>query len=407
MKTMRFAAALLAPTIALGAGRPLAGQHIVTLDSPSPLLEIRILVKAGSTADPAGREGLAALTARGLLQGGFGSAANPVTKEKLAEMTRPWASRAQPSVVPEKKTTTFGMSVPLEVAMPGADAAGLHAGHPIAITREHPDFWPLYVANVYFGTHRDSHGLLYQQIRNLRGYNYGAYSYIEHFSARPGFLFPPFNTPRRHQYFSIWIRPVSAEHTPHLLKALTWELENLVRNGVPPQDVALSKNKARTLYLNLAENTSRLLAARMDDAFYGMSPGYLDAYLERIDAVTPAQVNAALRKHLRYRDLKYMVVTDREKADALAAAIQTDAPQWGKAPQDYQIEVERSAAGELYRVPADKLEILRRDAVWAHHPLALDPARVHVLPVEALFETGAVPRAGAMERPGAQDTTRR
>lgn len=545
MKTTRSAAALLAPIIALGASRPLAGQQVVTLETPSPLLEIRVMVKAGSTADHAGKEGLAALTARGLLQGGFGSAADPVTKEELAEMTRPWGSRAQPRVFPEKETTTFVMTVPLQVldrylsailrplftqplfaekeiarlreealtevgstlryenievlglealeayvfdatsyahpvsgtvqglrsitrddvrafyarfyrpenmivglstgapdvigkvkaalasagrlegplpalafrqpgppppvvgrealvvAMPGAGATGLHAGYPIAITREHPDFWPLYVANVYFGTHRDSHGLLYQQIRNLRGYNYGAYSYIEHFSARPSFLFPPFHTPRRYQYFSIWIRPVSAEYAPHLLKALTWELENLVRNGVPPQDVALSKNKARTLYLNLAENTTRLLAARMDDAFYGMSPGYLDAYLERIDAIAPEQVNAALRKHLQYRDLKYVVVTDPEKADALAAALRTDAPQWGKTPQDYQIEVERGAAGELYRVPADKLEILRRDAVWAHYPLALDPARVHVLPVEALFETGDVPQAGATARPGA------
>lgn len=34
--------------------------------------------------------------------------------------------------------------------------------------------WPLYVANVYLGTHRDSFGQLYQKIREERGYNYAA-----------------------------------------------------------------------------------------------------------------------------------------------------------------------------------------------------------------------------------------
>ena len=510
--------------LALPAG--LAAQQVVTLDSPSPLIEIRIMVKAGSTSDPAGKEGLAALTARALLQGGYGNAADPVTKEELAEITRPWGSGAQPGVSLEKETSTFVATVPMEVldryietvlrpmftqplfdsteiarlrdeaatqvgsslryenveflglealddyvlagtsyahpvsgtvqglktltrddvrafyarlyrpenvilgissaqpdvvaklrgalagmgrmegartlalrepsapagidgreaiviATPGAGATGIHAGFPLDVTRADADFWPLYVANVYLGTHRDSHGQLYTLIRDQRGYNYGDYSYIEHFSGRPNVLFPPFNTPRRHQYFSLWVRPVAAEFAPHLTKAITFELENLIDRGIGERDFELSRNKAKTLYLNLAENTSRLLAAKMDDAFYGMSPGYLEGYLQRLDAVTLAEVNAAVRKHLQAEDMKYVVVTDEDKAETIAGQLRSGDVAWGKKPEDYQIVVDRSD-GVVYTVPEAKLGLLQRDAVWAFYPLNL--RRVEVIPAGQMFE---------------------
>ena len=46
--------------------------RVLTLDSSSPLLQVKVSLKAGSAADPAGMEGLSYLTARLLLEGGFG-----------------------------------------------------------------------------------------------------------------------------------------------------------------------------------------------------------------------------------------------------------------------------------------------------------------------------------------------
>jgi len=88
---------------------------LVTLDSPAPLLQVRVLVKAGSAYDPQGLEGLASLTGRLLIEGGFGDPKKPVTKEQLAEMTRPWGEGAYPSVRVDKEITTFAMTVPREV----------------------------------------------------------------------------------------------------------------------------------------------------------------------------------------------------------------------------------------------------------------------------------------------------
>ena len=175
-------------------------------------------------------------------------------------------------------------------------------------------------------------------IRADRGYNYGDYSYIEHFEGRPFFLFPPPNSPRRHQYFSLWIRPVQHDYAHHLLKAMTWELENFIRTGLIEEQCELAKNKARVLYLGLAETTARLLGYRLDDDFYALSSGYLDDYLKNVDTVSCREVNAAIRKYLQAANLKYVIVTDDERAAKLAEEIAAGGPAWGKAPADYQIE---------------------------------------------------------------------
>lgn len=523
-------ALLVAPAMAPASD----GPRLVTLDSPSPLVEIRVMVDAGSSDDPAGKEGLASLTASLLLEGSFGDPAEPVTKEELAARTRAWGGGASPNVRVAKEATTFRMRVPRDVVdvyvdsvfgplftrplfdgdelerlrkegtvnlsswlryeniemlglealdnylfdgssyahttggsvqglanitledvrgfyeryyrpgnvvlgvasadedvtgpllaalsglgdargdatrpadavppapampdgreaivvgMPDALATGIHLAYPLPINRTHEDFWPLYVANVALGTHRDGHGRLYGLIRQERGYNYGDYSYVEHFAARPWSLFPPFNTPREQQYFSLWIRPVGHEYAHHLLKAAIHELDLIAREGLTAEEVAHSKNKARVLYLSLAETGGRLLEAKLDDAWYGMEEGYLEHYLERIASVTPEQVNAAIERYLQADNLKILVVTAADRAGELAGALVTDGEIYGKSLQDYDVATTGEGDALVYELPASRLSTVRRDAVWANTPLGLAVDRVRVVPVEALFEAGGL-----------------
>src|SRR3989304_3403445 len=95
-------------TLTLTTGPALAADAppVVTLDSAAPLLEIKVMVKAGSAADPAELEGLAYLTAESLIEGGFGDLRQPVTKEKLAEITQPWGSGPYPVFSISKETPT-------------------------------------------------------------------------------------------------------------------------------------------------------------------------------------------------------------------------------------------------------------------------------------------------------------
>jgi predicted Zn-dependent peptidase len=56
-------------------------SNLLTVPSPSPLYEVKIMVRAGSAEDSPGREGTANLVARGLIEGGFGSPKYPVTTQ--------------------------------------------------------------------------------------------------------------------------------------------------------------------------------------------------------------------------------------------------------------------------------------------------------------------------------------
>ena len=528
------AARLRLPLIALAALLPwsLASGQVkaVTLDSPSNLIQLRVMVMAGSAYDPIGQEGLAAATAQLLIEGSFGDPANPVTKEMLADITRAWGGGASPAVRVEKETSTFRFTIPREVfgtyvkqvleplfnrplfsadelsrlkeegtlyikstlrlenteqlglfaldvfihegssyghltqgsvqgianitaddirrfyktyyhrknmtigisttdgtlvkqvqralrrtgakvrarklpklkwaaatapagremliiSQPTTIATGIHAGFPIAVDRNHPDYWPLYVANVALGTHRDSFGRLYREIRVTRGYNYGDYSYMEWFYNRPFNLFPPTNTPRREQYFSLWIRPVAHEYAHHLTKALIWELEEFIRTGLTPEEVALAKNKARILYLSLAETASRLLEYRLDDAFYGMDEGYLDQYLAAIDAVTPEQANAAIKRHLQTENLKFVVITNDTWADRLAEDIGASANATGKDYAAYNFETIEVDGQTEYVIPDAKRAMLEKDDWWEAYDLAIPAGRIRVVRSTQLFES--------------------
>ncbi len=514
-------------------GKP-GGMTVVTTSSASPLIQISLMIRAGSAHDPPGKEGLAYLTGRTLLEGGFGSPADPVTKEQLALITRPWGHGAKPSVRVAKEVTTFYITVPGDVleeylkrvlapllsrplfetreldririetvesisggqryedieglglnaidhfifegtsyahlssgsvqglarisrddllafysthyrpehtilalnkgdassrarvskaveqigqgfeqaqelsrtalkgplsfrgrhavivSLPNADSTGLHAAFPISVTRHSRDYWPLYVANVFFGVHRDGFSHLFREIRQKRGYNYGNYSYIEHFASRPRFLFPPLNTPRSRQYFSIWIRPVAHRYALHLLKGLTWELENFVREGLTEAQVTAARNKAKVLYLNLAETGSRLLNVRLDDAFYGqLESGYLSHYLERLDAVTVDQVNSAIRTHLKPENIKYLVVTHSDQAESLATQMSADLAGAGKSLEEYQIPNIEHDGKQVHAISPDKLEILQKDAVWSSYELGVPRNQIRIVPVDRIFETGA------------------
>jgi zinc protease len=286
------------------------------------------------------------------------------------------ATTPSPNVTTPKPQEIAGRHA-VVIEEPNAPAASVHLGFPIDVNRTSEDFWPLYVANVFLGTHRDGFGVLYQKIREERGYNYGDYSYVEYWSGRPNSLFQIFNQPREQQYFSIWVRPVKHEHAVHMMKAVTYELEQLIRNGLTPEQVESSKKKARVLYLNLAETVPRLVAARVDDAFFGMNRGFLDAYLDNVNAVTPEQVNAAIRKHLSTENLKYVVVTDSAHLQETVAQIRGNVSVFGKSWQDYEFTQSKLSDGTpVWQVPEAKLPTVQLDAAWAYYPLDVKDVRV-------------------------------
>jgi zinc protease len=180
-------------------------------------------------------------------------------------------------------------------------------GHPVGVRRGDPDFAALLVAQSYFGYHRNSWGRLFQRIREERGLNYGDYAYIEYFP-RGMFLFEPDpNLARQQQIFQMWIRPVEPATAHFTLRLAMFELDRLVKDGVPKDAFERTRNfLSKNVNLLLKTKTAEL-GYLIDSKYYGI-PEY-DKYLKAaLSKLTVDDVNAAIRKHLRSDNLHIIVV---------------------------------------------------------------------------------------------------
>ena len=254
----------------------------------------------------------------------------------------------------------------LEVLLVEKDAiaTAISIGFPIEVTRADDDFYALLVANSYFGEHRNFNGLLMNRMRGDRGLNYGDYSYIENFIQEGGSRFPITNIPRRQQTFSIWIRPVPHHNAHFALRQALRELQRLAADGMSPEAFETTREYLLNYSRLYAQTASRRLGYLMDSWFYGTGY-YVDEIQQRLPLLTVDDVNAAVRRHLQSEDLALAIVTS--DAEAFRDRLLANEP----SPPTYNTAVTD--------------EIRMEDEEITGYPLAINPDRVRVVPVETMF----------------------
>jgi zinc protease len=244
-----------------------------------------------------------------------------------------------------------------------ADAMSL--GHPIGVTRADPDFYPLAVAGSYLGEHRTFNGVLMKKMRQARGLNYGDYAYVESFIQDGWSTFPLPNVARRQQHFEIWLRPVPPANALFALRQAVYETDKLAREGIPADGFEAT----RTFLVNYAalwtQDASRRLGYGIDALVYGKD---LVAELQaRLPKMTKADVDRAIRKHIRTKDLAIAIVSDR--GQALADTLHSGKP-----------------TPIVYDTKDTPPDVLREDEIIAKYPLPVSRARTRVVPVAEMFE---------------------
>lgn len=246
-----------------------------------------------------------------------------------------------------------------------AGAVGIHFGYPLPVTRADDEFYPLMVANSYLGEHRTFHGRLMQQLRGLRGLNYGDYSYVEHWQAPPFTSNPSPNVPRRQQTFTVWIRPVRPETAHFALRNALYEVDLLAESGMTKEAFELTRDFLINYSKLWAQSLSDRLGFHMDSRFYGM-PYYIDEIERQLAGLTVEQVNAAAKKYLKTDAYQAVLVTD--DAAAVKAYLEAGEP----SPITYNAEV-----------PAEVVE-----ADKAIQKVPVEPTATTIVPVAEVFETG-------------------
>jgi zinc protease len=238
-------------------------------------------------------------------------------------------------------------------------------GFPIAVDRRHPDFASLLLASTYFGHHRSSGGRLYTRMREVRGLNYGDYSYIEYFP-RGMFQFEPDpNLARKQQIFQVWIRPVEPENAHFALRLALYELDLLIKDGLTQEDFERTRNFLTKNVDLMMKNRDIELGYFIDSLYYGAGK-YTNEIKTRLKYTTRDGVNQAIRRHLGGRNSQIVAVA--KDAEGLKNALAEGAP----SPMKYNSEK-----------PAD---LLAEDKIVERWPIRVKPDHIQIVPEEEIFQ---------------------
>jgi len=244
-------------------------------------------------------------------------------------------------------------------------ATAISLGFPIDITRADEDFYPLMVANSYFGEHRTFNGVLMNELRGLRGLNYGTYSYVENFIQHGGSTLMLPNVPRRQQYFSIWIRPVEHATNHFSLRLALYELEKLIENGLTQEEFEATRDYMVNFSKLWTQTLSRRLGYMMDSEWYG-TDYFIDKIEDKLMDITVDDVNRAVREHLQNTNIKIAAVT--ANAQEFKEALLENTP----SPISYSGSVDDS--------------VKEKDEIVKTYTLNINPERIRIVPVSEMFE---------------------
>ena len=185
-----------------------------------------------------------------------------------------------------------------EVLTPDKANAVLRAGLNLKLRDDHPDFAALVLANYLLGG--SSTGRMPGRVREKEGLSYSTFTsfnasaFDETGSFRVGAIFAPQNRER-------------------VERAIREELERAVREGFTPQEIETGK-QAVLEARRMARTQDRALASRLGSYIFMKRTFAWDVDFEsKIAALTPAQVNAAVKQHFDPAKLSMVSAGDFKK----------------------------------------------------------------------------------------------
>ncbi len=164
-----------------------------------------------------------------------------------------------------------------------------HAGPPAT----DPDLVALDVAFAAFGGHGMTSTLM-DEVRTKRGLAYGAYLSMAQrrgAGAVTGWVFS------------------SNDKVVATLKLVLKLYLSFMEKGLAPARVETFKTFVAGSYASEIDAPEHRLEARVAAELAGLPADFVDTYVEKVGAVTPAEVNAAIAKHVHARDLAITMVS--------------------------------------------------------------------------------------------------
>jgi zinc protease len=199
---------------------------------------------------------------------------------------RPAGDLVPPSVLPGRRT--------ILVDKPERTQSQILIGH-AAPPPTHPDFHALQVAGAAFGGGFTSR--LMTEVRVKRGWSYSA-------------SFRTAKTRVGHTH-RLWVFP-SAEQTADTLALVLGMWEDAVAKGFSSDEVEIARSYLEGAFAFEIDTPNARLDRRIESIGWGLPDDFLATHVDNLRAVTPEQVNDALRRHWRPADAVITVMATAE-----------------------------------------------------------------------------------------------
>jgi predicted Zn-dependent peptidase len=215
------------------------------------------------------------------------------TKFEAALKSWPKSGRPRPGVVDPPEAG------PLKVSVVNR-AASVQTSYMLgeqAINRTHPDYEAVQVMNTIFG---GSNGRLFRELREVKGYTYGVYSQLRALRYRGD------------ERVSMDVR---TEVTEPALRDFMAEAAKMRNELVPDAEFKDAQRSMTASFALSLERPSEVLGLYVLRQLYNFPADYWDKYADRINAITPAQVQAVAKKYLDPAKLQIVAVGDSTKIE--------------------------------------------------------------------------------------------
>ena len=213
---------------------------------------------------------------------------------KVGEAFKKWSGKPiRDFTTPELKPIE-GLEVKV-LSKPGLQQAQIRIGE-FGIRRNDPDFLKLRLANVALGGEFGSR--LNQHVRDDLGLTYSIYSYFDARADRGAFAINTFTK-----------NETIGKTLDESLKVFT----DFVEKGLTEAEFKASKEQMLGQFPRAIETADRLAYNILILNYYGVPLSYLQDFNKNVAAMTLADVNQTIQKHLDAKKLRVLVYADEKK----------------------------------------------------------------------------------------------
>jgi zinc protease len=233
----------------------------------------------------------------GALLGVSGDVDARALKTRLESALASWKPSSQTPELPKADFKPHDATRIFLIDRPGSAQTVLQFGN-LAITQKDPDYIPLVVANRILGG--GSSGRLFQNIREQKGYTYGAYS-----SLAAG------------RWPGIWGASASVRTpvTEPAVREFFREFDRLQDEPVSKTDLERAKRSIVGSFATTLESPDAVLNRTLDLVQNDLPLDYWDTYPARIEAVTADDVQRVARKYLGKNRIQLIAVGERSQIE--------------------------------------------------------------------------------------------